>query len=163
MFDIPLHPVVVHFPIVLSVLLPVIALVALRAIRRGAPPRAAWGIPLAFAAALAVSSYVALKTGENEEDTAKKVVSRSAIHEHEEASERFMILSGVLLVVAAGGLLPRAPGRAARIVATTGAVGLVAAAVQVGHLGGELVYKHGAASAYVDPSTTPATVTPPPR
>jgi len=35
-------------------------------------------------------------------------------------------------------------------VATVAAFGLLAAGIQVGHSGGDLVYEHGAASAYVD-------------
>ena len=61
---VPLHPLVVHFPIVLSVLLPISALVALWAIRKGTTPRWAWALPVAVAAALTASAYVATETGE---------------------------------------------------------------------------------------------------
>ena len=152
MLGIPLHPLVVHFPIVLSTLLPISVLVALWSIRKGATPRKVWAVPLALAAALTLSAFVATETGENEEERVEEVVARRAIHGHEEAAERFLMLSGVLLAVAAGGLLPRTAGRAARLVTAAGALGLVAAGVQVGHSGGTLVYREGAASAYVDPS-----------
>lgn len=148
MLGIPLHPIVVHFPIVFSILLPISALLALWAIRRGTTPRRAWTLPVVLAAALAVSSFAALETGEDEEDRVERVVVESAIHGHEEAAERFLVLSGVLFLVSAGGLLPRTAGQAARIVATAGAVALVASAVQVGHSGGELVYKYDAGRAY---------------
>ena len=147
---IPLHPLVVHFPIVLSVLLPISALVALWAIRKGTRPRWAWALPVAVAAALTVSAYVATETGEREEDRVERVVAERAIHGHEEAAERFLVLSGVLVLVAAVGLAPRTIGQAARLLTAVGAVGLLAAGVQVGHSGGELVYRHGAASAYTD-------------
>ncbi|HEX5581894.1 MAG TPA: DUF2231 domain-containing protein [Gemmatimonadaceae bacterium] len=155
---IPMHPLVVHFPVVLTVLLPISALIALWAIRKGTTPRKAWALPLAMAAALAVSAWVATETGEQEEDRVEQVVVKRAIHEHEEAGERLLVLSGALVLVAAAGLLPRTMGQAARILTTAGAVGLVAAAVQVGHSGGELVYRYGAASAYTD-STANGTVT----
>lgn len=45
----PLHPAVVHFPIVLAVLLPLFVIGALWAIRRGAAPLRAWSLPLAMA------------------------------------------------------------------------------------------------------------------
>ena len=151
---IPMHPLVVHFPVVLSVLLPISALVALWAIRKGTTSRKAWALPLAMAAALTMSAWVATETGEKEEDRVEQVVAGRVIHEHEEAGERFLVLSGVLVLVAAAGLLPRTMGRAARILTTAGAVGLVGAAVQVGHSGGELVYRHGAASAYTDTAAT---------
>ncbi|HEU4630479.1 MAG TPA: transglutaminaseTgpA domain-containing protein [Gemmatimonadaceae bacterium] len=156
MLGIPLHPLVVHFPIVLSILLPISVVAALWAIRKGATPRRVWPVPLAVAAALTLSAFVATETGENEEERVEQVVARRAIHGHEEAAERFLVLSGVLLVVAAGGLLPRTAGRAARLVTAAGALGLVAAGVQVGHSGGTLVYREGAASAYVDSSAATA-------
>lgn len=150
MFGIPLHPLVVHFPIVLAVLLPISAIAALWAVRKGATPRKAWAVPVAFAAALTLSSWVAVQTGEAQEDRVERVVARGALHGHEEAAERFLVLSGVLVVVAAVGLAGGTVGRAARLVSTAGAIGLIAAGAQVGHSGGELVYRHGAASAYTD-------------
>lgn len=158
MFGIPLHPLVVHFPVVLAVLLPISMIAALWFIRKGTTARRAWALPVVLAAALAASAFVATETGENEEDRVERVVAEGAIHEHEEAAERFLVLSGVLLLVAATGFLPRTVGQAARLVTTVGAVGLLAAGIQVGHSGGSLVYEHGAASAYTQPpATAPAT------
>lgn len=150
MFGMPLHPLVVHFPIVLAFLLPISIFGALWAIRKGAKPRRAWSVPVAVAAALALSTFAAVQTGEAEEDRVERVVADGAIHGHEESAERFLVLSGALLLVAVGGLLPRTVGRAARVVTAAGAVGLIAAAAQVGHSGGTLVYREGAASAYAD-------------
>lgn len=144
----PLHPLVVHFPIVFSVLLPIATLLALRIIRKGTAPRKAWAMPVALAAALTLSAFAATQTGKREEERVERVVAESAIEGHEEAGERFLVLSGVLLVVAGAGFAPRAFGAAARLVTAVGALGLLAAGVQVGHSGGELVYRHGAASAY---------------
>jgi uncharacterized membrane protein len=149
----PLHPAVVHFPIVLMVLLPVVSAGALWAIRRGARPVKAWTVPVAAAAALTLSNWVAVETGESEEERVERVVAESSLREHEEAAERFLLLSGVLLVVTAAGLLRGAPGRAARLGATVGALGLVTLGVQVGHSGGNLVYREGAASAYTQGPT----------
>src|SRR5690606_7895092 len=108
----------------------------------------AWALPVAVAAALTLSAWVAIETGEREEDRVEQVVGDAAIHGHEEAAERFLVLSGVLLVIAGVGLVPRTVGEAARLLTAVGALGLLAAGVQVGHSGGELVYRHGAASAY---------------
>lgn len=145
----PLHPAVVHFPVVLVVLLPLVVLGALWAIRRGAAPARAWAIPVATAALLSLSAWAALKTGEGQEERVEKVVPEPALHTHEEDAERFLALSGVLVVIMGAGLIRGRLGQAARVVATAGAFGLVVAGVAVGHSGGELVYKHGAASAYV--------------
>ncbi len=147
----PLHPAIVHFPIALVVLLPFFALGALWAIRRGASARRAWLIPTAMAAALTLSAFVALRTGKAQGEKVEDIVGEKVVDTHEEAAERFLVLSGVLLVVAGAGLAGGIVGRSARLVATVGALGLVVAGVQVGASGGELVYKHGAASAYATP------------
>lgn len=145
----PLHPAIVHFPIALVVLLPFFAIGALWAIHKGARPSRAWSIPMVVAAALTLSAFVALRTGKAQEETVERAVGERALEGHEEAAERFLILSGVLLVVSGAGLAGGVVGRAARLVSAAGAIGLVIAGVQVGDSGGKLVYQHGAASAYV--------------
>lgn len=144
----PLHPAVVHFPIVFAVLLPFIAAGALWAIRRGTTPRRAWLFPLALAAALTLSAIVAVKSGQAQENRVENIVGERPVHGHEEAAELFLVLSGLLLAVAVVGLAPGLVGRAARIVATVGTLGVLGAGYQVGASGGELVYHHGAASVY---------------
>jgi uncharacterized membrane protein len=144
----PLHPAVVHFPVVLMLLLPLAAAGAWWAIRRGAVPARAWLVPVTVAAALASSSWVAVETGQREEDRVEKVVSKQRLEQHEEAAERFLGLSVALLVVTAAGLARGRVGAGARAVATIGALALVVVGVQVGHSGGTLVYGDGAASAY---------------
>jgi uncharacterized membrane protein len=153
MFGIPLHPLVVHFPIVLVVLLPISIFVALWAVRKGATARRVWSVPVALAATLTLSAWVATETGESQEDRVERVVARGAMHNHEESAERFLVLSGAIALVAAAGLARGTVGRAAQLLTAAGAIGLVAAGAQVGHSGGLLVYRHGAASAYTDPAT----------
>ncbi len=145
----PLHPALVHFPIVLMVLLPISAGVALWAIRRGAQSTRAWLVPTAFAVALALSAWVAVETGEGQEERVEKVVSEQAMDAHAEAAERFLLLSVAMAGLVAVGLLRNRAGSAARAVTVFAAAGLMFAGYQVGHSGGELVYRHGAASAYV--------------
>jgi len=152
----PLHPAVVHFPIVLAVLLPLFVVGALWAIRRGTEPVRAWSVPLAMAGLLLVSAFAAMRTGEAEEDRVEAVVPEGVLHEHEEAAERFLVLSGVLLLVAGAGLLRGNVGSAARLLTAAGSLGLLVAGAQVGAAGGELVYEHDAASAYVNQATSPS-------
>lgn len=158
MFGLPLHPLVVHFPIVLVFLLPIFVAAALWAVRRGITPRRAWAVPVVAAAALWVSAFVATRTGEAQEDRVERVVSEDALHGHEEAAERFLVLSGVLFLVTLTGFARGSVGQAGRLVTIVGAIGLVGAGAQVGHSGGSLVYRHGAASAYTDagPAAGPA-------
>ena len=145
----PLHPALVHFPIVLTILLPVVALVALWRIRRGTAPRTAWSIAVLAAAALSASAWAAVQTGEGDEEAVEEVVAGAPLERHEEAAERFLLLTGGMLVIAAAGLLRGRAGATARVVSTVAALGLVVAGVQVGHSGGELVYRYNAASAHV--------------
>lgn len=144
----PLHPAIVHFPIVFAVLLPLVTAGALWAIRRGTAARRAWTFPFILAGALAVSAFVAVRSGESQEEPVERVVGNGPLHSHEEAAELFLVLSVVMLVVAGVGLAPGVTGRAARAVATLGAIGLLGAGYRVGASGGDLVYRHGAASVY---------------
>ena len=148
----PLHPAIVHFPVVLATLLPLFAGGSLWAIRRGFEPRRAWFLPVLMAGALAVSAFVAVRTGQAQEDRVEDIVPRDALHDHEEAAERFLIFSGVLFVIAGLGLTRGRLASASRITATVGSALLVAAAIQVSHLGGHLVYRYNAGSAYTDDS-----------
>jgi uncharacterized membrane protein len=157
----PLHPAVIQFPIVLAALLPLFAVGSLVAIRRGTGARRGWALTLALAAVLAASAWFAVETGEAEEDRVEEVVGEAALHEHEEAAERFLVLAGSLLLVAAVGLAGGTVGTAARYVATLGTLVVLYAGVDVGDAGGELVYRHGAASAYTADANalpTPGTV-----
>jgi hypothetical protein len=151
----PLHPAVVHFPIVFAVLLPLAALGALWAVRKGSAPLRAWAFPVAIAVGLTASAWVALQTGEAEEERVEAFVAETAIHEHEEAAERFLLAAGVVTLVAGAGLLSGVFGSAARLVATAGTVVVLLAGVQVGRAGGELVYQHGAAQAYASDAARP--------
>ncbi|HEX6599180.1 MAG TPA: hypothetical protein VF034_07640, partial [Gemmatimonadaceae bacterium] len=99
----PLHPAVVHFPIVLAFLLPLFAVGAMIAIRKGARPLRAWSIPLAIGAALTLSSWVAVETGEDQDERVERVVAEQPLETHEERAELFLTLSGVVLLVSATG------------------------------------------------------------
>jgi uncharacterized membrane protein len=149
----PLHPAIVHFPIVLMFLLPISAGVALWAIRRGVKPLMAWAVPAAFAVALSLSTWVALQTGQQSGEAVEKEVSERVVEGHEEAAELFLFLTGGLVLITGLGFLRGKPGTVARATTTVAAVAITFAGYRVGHSGGELVYKHGAASAFAQPGT----------
>ena len=77
------------------------------------------------------------------------VVSESVIHGHEEAAEGLLAGSAVLAVVVLAGLVPGVLGKGARYAAVPVALVVVVLGFRVGKSGGELVYTHGAAAAYV--------------
>lgn len=145
----PLHPAIVHFPIVLVFLVPIAALAALWAIRRGARPARAWAAVLALAVALSASTWIAKETGEQQEERVEAVVAESAVETHAQAADLFFILSLVSLAVIGAGLAPGRVGTAGRALGTVAAAALIIAGWRVGASGGELVYRHGAAQAYV--------------
>ncbi len=152
----PLHPAVVHLPIALTLLVPLFAIGALVAIRRGAKPLRAWAIPSALLAALAISAWVSVETGESADEQVERVVAEAPIESHEEAAEAFLALSVGVFGVALVGLVHGRVGQIARWAGAAGTVALVVTGWNVGHTGGALVYRHGAASAY---ATTAAATT----
>lgn len=145
----PLHPAVVHFPLVLAVLIPFVAIVALVLARRTAAPRRPWALVVIMAAGLALSAWVAVETGEQQEERVEAVVPESAISHHAAAAETLLWSSAALFVIALGGMASGRLGGAVRGVTVAGSVVLLLLAFRVGDSGGRLVYTHGAAQAYV--------------
>ncbi|MDX2060965.1 MAG: hypothetical protein SFV24_24350 [Gemmatimonadales bacterium] len=154
----PLHPAIVHFPIVLAVLLPVAAIGALFLIRRGTvTPRLGWGVVTLLALGLFGSSWLAVETGEQQEERVEQAVPERIIESHGERAERFLVLTGATLALAGLGLARGRVGEMGRAVATVATLALLPAGYQVGHSGGELVYRHGAAQVHVAAAATPGT------
>jgi uncharacterized membrane protein len=149
----PLHPAVVHFPIALSALVPLIALLSLFAIARSFVPERAWAVVVLAQALLVGSAWLAHDTGHDEEERVERVVEKHYIEEHEEAADWMLWLGVGVLPLVAAGMLPGRGGRIARIAGAASTLIVLAAAVRVGHLGGKLVYEHGAANAYVHAQT----------
>lgn len=153
MFELPepVHPAIVHFPIALGIILPLFAILLSVAIAREWMPKRAWWVVVVLAGLTFAGAYVAVETGEETEEVVEEVVSHDFIHDHEEMAERFLLLSGITF--GASLLLFFLPGRGMRIAAGAGTSLLAAVAAGIvgytGYLGGELVYVHGAADAYV--------------
>jgi len=145
----PLHPAVVHLPMALAVLVPVFAVGAVIAVRRGAAPMRSWSLAVGMMLPLSASAWFSIETGEDQEDRVENVVPKASLHDHERAADNFLWLSVGVLAVAGVGLFRTKVAAPARLLATGGTVLLVVAGYRVGHSGGELVYAHGAAAAYV--------------
>lgn len=151
----PLHPLIVHMPIALTIMVPLFAFGALAAIRRRARVPVAWGLTIGMLALLLVSGWVALLTGEKEEDKVERFVSERAVEEHEEAGKQFVYAAGAVLLLSGVGLIRGPTGAAARVIVTLATVGLVGMGYNVGHSGGGLVYGGGAAQAYASSGAGP--------
>jgi len=146
----PLHPAIVHFPVALAFILPVMILLALALLRKGASTSMAWFPVLALATMVFFGTLIAKNTGEEEEDAVEEVVSRRAIHDHEENADLFGILAGIMLATTVAAFLPSKWGRMARYATLAMSLAVAFSAYQSGRSGGELVYKLGAASAYTE-------------
>ena len=150
----PLHPALVHLPLTLAVLIPLFVIGAIVAMRRGVAARRAWSLVVALMVLLTASSFLAVKTGEDEEEAVEEVVDHDFIHEHEEKAELFRNLTLLTLVLGAAGLATGKIGGFSRGAATGMSFILAGLAWGVGESGGDLVYEHGAANAYIEQSGT---------
>jgi uncharacterized membrane protein len=148
MFDLPLHPVVVHFPIVLGILLPLAALAFWWAMKKGHLPFNAWVLIVVLALGYGVSSYIAVEMGEEDEEKVEEVVSEKVIEEHEEAGELILWVSGGLFLFSLAGLY-RKDLHAVRLGVAILALVAVVPLLDAGHTGGKLVYQYGAANAHL--------------
>lgn len=144
----PLHPAVVHLPIALALLVPLVAAFALLASRFGFLPARSWAFAVLLQALLLGSAFVAQETGEEEEERVERVVAERHIEDHEERAEQLLIGAGLGLLVIGAGLAPGRVGALARPLGLALSLLVAALAADVGHSGGRLVYEHGAASAY---------------
>lgn len=149
------HPKVVHLPVALAVLMPWIAAGIALCWKRDWLPHRTWWIAVVLQAILVGSAFLAMRTGEAEEDRVEKVVAERHIEHHEEAAELFAWTSvWVLIVFVIAGVLPwREYALRAATLATAGALVALALGYRAAAAGGALVYKYGAAGAYATPET----------
>jgi len=158
------HPKLVHVPIALGVLMPLVSGGLLLAWwRKWLPPRG-WIVAIALQAVLLLSGIVAMTSGESEEERVESVVAERFIEAHEEAAEAFVWASGgVLAIMLLAGLL--GSRRTAFPLASAGTLGTIVVlglGYRTGEAGGRLVYQHGAAQAHTTTSIAGAEARPAP-
>lgn len=159
------HPKVVHIPIALGVLMPLISGGLALAWWRNWLPWRSWLVALALQMVLLVSGVVALRTGETEEERVERFVSESLIEAHEEAAEVFVWGSGAVLalMLAAAAFGQKRSGLPIAALATLGTLVVLGLGYRTGQAGGSLVYEHGAAQAYGTSAAGGARIAPAPR
>ncbi len=153
--ELPFHPIIVHFPIALAFILPLLILAFAYMIKVNKMSNQAWLIIIGLQIATTVTGYVALESGETEEHQVEKVVDKKIIHEHEEAAEIFVGSTVVALVLSVAAFFLR---KELQFFVHLG-IALLSfvscyLAYNTGHSGGGLVYEHGAASAYAQVTTS---------
>lgn len=150
MFDLPIHPKVVHLPIAFAMLMPLLAGGLFLSWVRQWLPRRAWWVAVGVQAMTVLSGFASLLTGERDEEVAERVLSEALIHAHEEAGQGFVAVTiAVFLCALFAGWVERE--KLARTLAGLTLVGsLVALALgaRAGYMGGQLVYEHGGAAAF---------------
>jgi uncharacterized membrane protein len=148
MFNLPLHPLVVHFPIVLGTLLPVLALLLWWAIKKDLLQQKIWILVTVMALAYGASAIIAVELGEKDEDKVEEIVSERVIEEHEEAGEMIPWIAGTLFLVSIAGMVKK-NSHAIRLGLAVLSLAALIPLVNTGHTGGELVYQYGAANAHL--------------
>jgi uncharacterized membrane protein len=148
MFDLPLHPIVVHFPIVLGMVLPFLGLFFWWAIKKEIVQQKAWILVTAVVLAYGAAAIIAVEVGEGDEEKVEEVISEERIEEHEEAGEMIPWIAGTLLIVSLAGM-SRKRGQEIRMAFIVLSLAATVPLANAGHTGGELVYKYGAANAHL--------------
>ncbi len=155
------HPKLVHIPLALGMLMPLIAGSLLLAWWKGLLPWRGWVLAIALQAVLVGSGLLALRTGQAESHRVEKIVAEPIIEAHEEAAEVFVWAAAAVLaiMIGASALAGRSAGLPTAAIATLGTVVVLGLGYRTGQAGGSLVYQHGAAQAYANgsvPATEPA-------
>jgi hypothetical protein len=144
----PLHPAIVHIPLVLCGLVPIVAGFLAWQAWRGRGSRRAWLVAIALQLVIVITAYVAADAGSDDAHVISGAVPRDAIHEHAQAAGWFEWANDatLALLVAAAALRDKRSAIAG-FAATAAAAVTVAMAFRVGHLGGKIVFEHDAPGA----------------
>lgn len=157
----PLHPAIVHFPIVLILLGCGAAVVATVWRKTHLPGLAALLLVLG-----ALGCWAAVKSGESDGGLLEggSPPREALVDAHENWAKRTLAISTFAAFAAATSVMGARWPRFARTVAVLAALASVAAAYsvyQTGHRGGQLVYQHGAGVALAASKSAPAPNSPP--
>ncbi len=153
----PLHPAIVHFPIVLILIGTVMAIAAIF-IHRWHLPWLAAGLLLAGS----LGGVVATWTGGNEAELAGELSPQAeqVLEQHEEWGERTRnaaVLAAILAIGAVSVSRFAIPARVLSVATAVAALGASYCVAETGHYGGQLVYKYGVG---VNTATSSATAAP---
>lgn len=166
MFGLPLHPAVVHIPLGIGIIMPLLAVLLAWALWRELLPRNVLAIPALLQVLVACAGLLAVRSGLDDESYVSGIVPEWLLEQHQNAAWMYIVVACFAAVLAFGAFtLFHAPlGRlltAGFVLLTLLQAGL---GMYVGHLGGQLVYLHNAGSAFSNPAVeagqVPTTETP---
>src|SRR5512140_891657 len=158
----PLHPAVIHLPLGLAVILPLIVGAMAYALWREEIPRKAWALALALQGILVATVWAGMRAGAADLQKVQILVPAAQLQAHEAAAQALFAGSLVALLVYAAvfafnSVVAR---RTATIAAAVASVAVACLALWVGRAGGSLVYTYGAAEAHAPavPGSSPSPV-----
>jgi hypothetical protein len=146
----PLHPAVVHVPLGLALVMPVLLAALVWAIVTGRLPARAWLVGVLLQGVVLGAALVALRTGEQDEERVEGRAGEARIEAHERAARAFTVAAGGTFVAAALGLALRSrprPFLAAGLGTVALSLAMLGLGIQAGHRGGLLVHGGGGWSA----------------
>ncbi len=160
MNTLPIHPALVHLPLGLAFILPLVTVLVLASMLRARRfSVAGWALVVVLQGLLLAGGLAAQATGEREEDRVGTAASKVPIEQHERAAVQFLWIAGAALIPSVLTLLVPWP-RTRATLAGASALAMVVVlglAVRTGHAGGELVYVHGVIRPVTAPSAPTAT------
>ncbi len=162
--SLPLHPFIVHIPVALALLIPLLSVGIWLSWHKGWLPSRGWFVVLALQAVMVIGALAARSSGEGDEERVERVVSEAALEAHESAADRFLIVAGLVLLPMIAPLLLRKESLRKSVagVASLSSFAVLVLALDVGQKGGQLVYRDGAAQAHMPSSKVGALPAPAP-
>jgi len=154
MSELPLHPMVVHIPLALAIIVPFAMASITWAVIRGKWRPSTWWLAVLLQGTVFVSAFIATQLGERDEEVVEAVVAEQVIEIHEEWGQKLLWSSGILLAASLVPLFFKKRALPLGLVTVLSLVSLFLA-LKTGHSGGELVYRYGAASVFSVNGTAP--------
>ncbi len=149
----PLHPAIIHFPVVLILLGTFVAFVAVFWRKHHAPVLGAALLTLG-----ALGAWAAVETGKSDGGLAENLSPQAAalLDEHQDWAEHTLTLAAIAAVAGIASVwLFRFPRIARAVAVATALIASLAsyALYQTGHRGGALVFRHGVGVTVTAPAT----------
>jgi hypothetical protein len=139
----PLHPAVVHVPLGLALVMPLLLGALLWAVLTDRLPGRVWLVALVLQGIILGAAAVALRTGEQDEDRVENRVGEARLEAHERAAQAFTWAAGLTFGTVGLALAlrnRRRPFAVAGMTSVALSVAMLALGVQAGHRGGALVH-----------------------
>lgn len=146
---VPLHPFLAHIPLILALFMPFVLWSLIILIAKKKISSQGWWSAVVIQLMIVIFAYIALSSGEGEEDLVAQFVPKRFIGKHENMAEVFsglsVILLGVMIVI---NFVQEKLAKKLRILAAVFSLIPLGVGLYTGRLGGEIAYAYGGAEAY---------------